>query len=56
MKYYFEIVWLLIKCLFLVAVFFGIIWIGKRPVESGKWWGTFQRSYIETFNDHSQGD
>ncbi len=48
-----KTVWLTIKCLFVTCLFIGIIWAGKHPVECGKWWGDFQKSYIETFNDRS---
>ncbi len=44
---------LYLQCAFIIFLWWGVIWIGRNPELCGKWWGDFQKSYIETFNDRS---
>ena len=42
---------LYLQCAFIIFLWWGVIWIGRNPELCGKWWGEFQKSHIETFND-----
>jgi hypothetical protein len=42
---------LYLQCAFIIFLWWGVIWIGRNPELCGKWWGEFQKSYIETFNE-----
>jgi hypothetical protein len=44
-------IYLLLRILFVLFLFWALIWVGRNPEKLGEWWARWQKGQVTEFNE-----